>query len=52
MFALSPECSVCHKIRQLPQPHDLVALEDPAKQKLPAALRNSPLQPKPPIPGC
>jgi len=36
LFALSPECSMSHPTRQLPQPHDIVALEDPAAGKTPA----------------
>ncbi|MET9554551.1 hypothetical protein [Streptomyces sp. NPDC006645] len=45
LFALSPECSMSHPTRQLPQPHDIVALEDPAAGKTPAFLRKTGLRP-------
>ncbi|MFE9927243.1 hypothetical protein ACFYQA_38775 [Streptomyces sp. NPDC005774] len=50
LFALSPECSMSHPTRQLPQPHDIVALEDPAVTKTPAFLRKTGLQPDFPNP--
>ncbi|GGX99919.1 hypothetical protein [Streptomyces fructofermentans] len=50
LFALSPECSMSHPTRQLPQPHDIVALEEPAATKPPACLRKTGLQPESPNP--
>jgi hypothetical protein len=50
LFALSPECSMSHPTRQLPQPHDIVALEDPAAGRTPAYLRKTGLRPEAPNP--
>ncbi|MDT0567067.1 hypothetical protein RM704_06175 [Streptomyces sp. DSM 3412] len=50
LFALSPECSMSHPTRQLPQPHDIVTLEDSAATKPPAFLRRTGLQPDFPNP--
>ncbi|MFI0990587.1 hypothetical protein [Streptomyces exfoliatus] len=46
LYALSPECSVCQKTRQLRQLHDIVALEDPDERQLPPMLRKTGLQPE------
>ncbi|MER5567913.1 hypothetical protein ABT083_17145 [Streptomyces goshikiensis] len=48
LFALSPEDSMSHPTRQLPQPHDIVALEDPAATKPLAFLCKTGLQPESP----
>ncbi|MFI1066521.1 MULTISPECIES: hypothetical protein [Streptomyces] len=50
LFALSPECSMSHPTRQLPQPHGIVALENSAARSTPAFLRKTGLRPEAPDP--
>ncbi|MFF3018195.1 hypothetical protein [Streptomyces sp. NPDC057939] len=50
LFALSPECTMSHPTRQLPQPHDIVALENLAARRTPAFLRKTGLRPEAPDP--
>ncbi|NUL14616.1 hypothetical protein [Streptomyces lunaelactis] len=47
LYALSPECPVCGKTRQL---LDIVAMEDPDGEQLPPAFRKTGLEPDAPNP--